>query len=472
MARALFRVAGSRVRALVGLVAVTMLVSVGQAGTAAVSVAPGLALVVSSPGTRIAPTATVGTAVKRAPNPTYVVTPGIVFNHPFRKKKRGKVQRKIIKTLKNVPAGETVRLMTWNFDSPLFTRKFIAAHKRGVSVQIIMARGLARGQGPGRSYPTLRNALKKGNADRPKALRSWIRTCSATCRGKGGAMHSKLMLISRSGATSHIAMQGSGNFTGAAAVQQFNDWTTITENQPLYDGWMLMWKQAKKDKNVKPLRFTVPSTTTPGATITSMFAPHRGEIDPALKVLNKVQCTGATNTASGRTKVRIANAVWGDDRGVRVARKVRQLRDQGCDVRIVFMMMPLKIRNILKGLPAKQMVYITGATANKFKDRYVHLKGLSVQGNIDGRRNGNAVLSSSENWTQLGWHSDEQNVIFWDDAPLAAKYADRVDLIFRQAPRSINNYVNSADPNGRIVPGTEFLGPKDYPFHDLEAEFD
>ncbi|GAA1534597.1 phospholipase D-like domain-containing protein [Nocardioides humi] len=418
-----------------------------------------------------APAAAAPVAAKKAPDPTYVVTPGIVFNHPFKKtKKKMKIHRKIKKAVKNVPAGETIRLMTWNFDSPKLANVFVKAHKRGVSVQIIMARGLARGQGPGGSYNVLKRALEKGNADRPKALRSWIRTCSATCRGKGGAMHSKLMLISRSGATSHIAMQGSGNFTGAAAVQQFNDWTTITENQPLYDGWMLMWKQAKKDKNVKPLRFTVPSTTTPGATITSMFAPHRKKKDPALKVLNKVQCSGAANTSNGRTKVRVANAVWGDQRGVKIAKKVRKLHNEGCDVRIVFMMMPLKIRNILKGLPAKQMVYITGATANKFKDRYVHLKGLSVQGNVNGRADGNVVLSSSENWTQLGWHSDEQNVIFWDDAPLAAKYADRVDLIFRQAPRSINNYVNSADPNGRIVPGTEFLGPKDYPFHELELD--
>ena len=420
-------------------------------------------VVVAQSGTERAEAAPVTAAVKRGPDPSYVVTPGIVFNHPFRKKKRAKIHRKIIKTVKNVPAGESIRLMTWNFDSPKLARTFIAAHQRGVSVQIIMARGLARSQGPGRSYPTLRKALRKGSADRPKAQRSWIRTCRATCRGKGGAMHSKLMLVSRSGATRHIAMQGSGNFTGSAAYNQFNDWTTITENPGVYDGWMRMWKQAKKDRNVKPLRFTV-------GDITSIFAPHRKRVDPALKVLNKVQCTGATNVPGGRTKVRIANAVWGDQRGVRIAKKVRALARAGCDVRIVFMMMPLKIRNILRGLPAKQMVYITGATANKFKDRYVHLKGLAVQGHVDGRRDGSVVLSSSENWTRLGWHSDEQNVIFWNEPAMAAKYADWVDVIYRQAPRNLNNYVNSADPKGRIAPGTEFLSPKDYPFHELEAE--
>ncbi|GAA4081598.1 phospholipase D-like domain-containing protein [Nocardioides kongjuensis] len=398
----------------------------------------------------------------RAADPSYVVAPGIVFNHPFRKKKRTRIQRKIINTVRNVPAGETIRLATWNFDSPILARAFIKAHRRGVSVQIIMSRGLARAQGAGGSYQTLRSALGKGNADRPPSMRSWIRTCRYTCRGKGGAMHFKFMLVSRSGATNWVVSQGSGNFTGAAAVQQFNDWTTVTENKALWDGWINIWNQAVKDRNFPAVRFTT-------GEITSTFAPHKSDVDPALAVLNKVQCTGAANTASGRTKVRIANAVWGEERGARIARKARELDRAGCDVEIVFMMMQRKIRAILRGMRAKQMVYIVGATADKFKDRYVHLKGLAVQGNVAGAADGNVVLSSSENWTRLGWHSDEQDVIFWNDATMASKYANWVDLIYRQAPRSLNNYVNSADP-ARRVPGTEYLKPKDYPFEDLEAE--
>jgi hypothetical protein len=160
-----------------------------------------------------APAAAPTQVVAKKPNPAYVVTPGITFNHPFKPAKRGAIQRKIIKTLKNVEPGQTVRVMTWNFDSPLLAGKMIAAHNRGVSVQIIMARGLAREQGSHRSYGVLTRALKKGNADRPKELRSWIRTCSATCRGKGGAMHNKMMLVSKSGATNSIVMQGSRNFS-------------------------------------------------------------------------------------------------------------------------------------------------------------------------------------------------------------------------------------------------------------------
>ncbi len=447
------------VAALVALLLTVGLLVVGQGSLIAADAAPA--------------SVTAGAvAARKAPDPAYVVAPGITFNHPFKAKKRGAIQRKIIDTLKNVEAGQTVRVMTWNFDSPLLASKMIKAHKRGVSVQIIMARGLARSQGMNRSYGVLLRALKKGNEERAKELRSWIRTCSATCRGKGGAMHSKMMLVSQSGASHWIVMQGSGNFTGAAAVQQFNDWTTVTENQALYDGWMTMWNQAKKDKNFPSLQFTVPSTTIPGANITTMFAPHRKDVDPPLRVLNKVQCKGATNTADGRTQVRVANAVWGDERGARIAQKVRQLWADGCDVRVVFMMMSGKIRSILAPVPAKQMVYITGATANKFKDRYVHLKGLSVVGNLDGNPASSAVLSSSENWTQLGWFSDEHDIIFWDDLAMAQQYASWVDMIFNTAPRTLANYVNSADPDPkvRVMPGTQYLSPKDYPFHDLEAE--
>lgn len=398
------------------------------------------------------------------PDPELVIKSGVKFNHPFRKHKRTAIQRQIIRAVKNAPKGATIRVMTWNFDSPILTRTMVKAHQRGVSVQIIIARGLARTQGPGRSFPNMQAAFKKsGNKKRDKAMRSWIRTCSATCRGKGGAMHNKMMLVSHSGASQFIVMQGSANFTGAASYNQFNDWTTVTENQALYEGWMKMWRQSKKDRSFPALRFRV-------GNIESMFAPHRNQIDPALKALKGVTCQGATNTEDGRTKIRVANAVWGDERGARIARRVRSLHNQGCDVKVVFMMLPMKIRNIFAGMPAKQMIYIQGAEANKFKDRYVHIKGLAVQGNIKGRTDGNLVLSSSENWTQLGWHSDEHNIIFHNDVDLTAKYTHWIDVIFREAPRTLANYVESSNEAIRIDPDTQFLGPKDYPFGDLEAE--
>jgi hypothetical protein len=395
----------------------------------------------------------------------FVVTSGITFNHPFRKGRQAAIQNKIVSTLRHVKKGQTVRVMTWNFDSPRLAGALIAAHKRGVSVQIIMSRPLAMSQGPGRSYPTLRNALAKGNQKRPATLRSWIHTCFKTCRGNGGAMHDKLMLVSQSGKTKDIVMEGSANFTGAAAYNQFNDWVTITNKPGVYKGWMKMWNQARKDKPVAALRFRK-------GDILSMFSPHHKQPDPAMHVLNEIKCHGATNRADGRTKIRIANAVWGDQRGVRIAQKVKQLSNQGCNIKIVMMMMPLKIRNILKGLRAKQMVYIVGATANKFKDRYVHLKGMSVQGNIAGKTDGAVVLSSSENWTQLCMHSDEQDLIIYNHPAWAAKYANWVDLVYKQAPRSLSNYVGSADPQARMLmnPKSEFLSPKDYPFAQLEDE--
>ncbi len=393
----------------------------------------------------------------------FVVTSGITFNHPFRKNQRAAIHNKMISTLRHVKAGQTVRAVTWNFDSPRLAGAFIGAHKRGVSVQIIMSRPLAMAQGRGGSYQTLKRALAKNNKRRPAALRSWIHTCFKTCRGKGGAMHDKLMLVSQSGVTKYIVMEGSANFTGSAAYNQFNDWVTITEKEGVYRGWMKMWNQMRKDRPVGALRFR-------NGDIVSMFAPHHKKVDPAMRVLRQIKCTGATNTANGRTKIRIANAVWGDQRGVRLAQKVKQLKNQGCNVKVVMMMMPLKIRNILRGVPTKQMVYIVGATANKFKDRYVHIKGMSVQGNIDGRTDGAVVLSSSENWTQLSLHSDEQDIVLYDHPAWAKKYANWVDLIYKQAPRSLNNYAPSADPKARMAARSDFLGPKDYPFRQLEVE--
>ncbi len=388
----------------------------------------------------------------------------VVFNHPFVKGREAAIHRKIISTVKHVKKGEKIRVMTWNFDSPALHWAMINAHRRGATVQILMSRGLSKTQGPGRSYPTLKRELAVKNKQRKKKRRSWIRTCSSTCRGRGGAMHSKLMLVSKAGKSKHIVMQGSANFTGAAAFNQFNDWTTDVGRKSQYKGWMAMFRQAKKDRDYSPLRFK-------NGDVVSMFAPHRSKKDPALKALSTVRCRGANNTNTrGRTKVRVANAVWGDARGVRIARRVKQLHNQGCDVRVVVMMLPKKIRDILAGVPAKQMVYVTGETANKFKDKYVHLKALAVRGNVLGRNDGNLVLSSSENWTQLGWISDEQNVMYRNRAGRTGNYIKWIDQIFREAPRTLADYTGAADPNGRGTGDLGFLSPEDYDFHELEAE--
>jgi hypothetical protein len=74
---------------------------------------------------------------------------GVSFNVPGSQEINGKVLRAI----RHTPRHSKIRAMTWNFNSWVFVNALRAAHNRGVSVRIIMARTLANEQGPNAPLP-------------------------------------------------------------------------------------------------------------------------------------------------------------------------------------------------------------------------------------------------------------------------------------------------------------------------------
>ena len=127
--------------------------------------------------------------------------------------------------------------MTWNYSNALYVNDIIAAHKRGVSVQIIMANGLAQSQGAGSYYPRTRDALAKGNKKRSEDMISWFRTCKNSCRGKEGIQHGKFFMFSHTGGRNNVVMSTSANLTDAAAYVQWNDLLTIVDRPVTWDNY-------------------------------------------------------------------------------------------------------------------------------------------------------------------------------------------------------------------------------------------
>ena len=147
---------------------------------------------------------------------------GVTFNGPG----DFEINDKVLRAIRHTQRGQKIRVMTWNFTSWTFVRALREAHKRGVSVRIIMARSLANEQGAGGPYATLKRDLKKQH--RKQEMRSWFRTCANSCRGRGGSMHAKTYLFSKTGAQPKVVMSSSANLTGAAATNQYNDMYTVS----------------------------------------------------------------------------------------------------------------------------------------------------------------------------------------------------------------------------------------------------
>ena len=79
------------------------------------------------------------TADKQKPKPKrWKAYKGAFFNNPHVNADRFKIERRIIDTIRHVPKGETIRIAVYSFDREGVADALIAAHKRGVKIQMLL----------------------------------------------------------------------------------------------------------------------------------------------------------------------------------------------------------------------------------------------------------------------------------------------------------------------------------------------
>ncbi len=351
---------------------------------------------------------------------------GVSFNGPGSQEINGKVLRAI----KHTPPRGKIRAMTWNFNSWVFVNNLRAAHRRGASVRIIMARTLANEQGANGPFNVLRRALAAGNQKRKPHLRSWFRTCSHSCRGKGGAMHTKMYLFSKVGAAKQVVMSSSANLTGSAASNQWNDMFTITDRRKPYNTSIQVFNEATKDR-------PAPYRSYYDRKIRGWFHPNKGRPDIPYRMLDLVKCKGAKGAGiNGRTSIRIAQDVINGRRGARIARKVKALHRAGCNVRVVYSQLSRDAWEILQGVPRNHLV--SDRDGDGAYDIYLHMKAMAISGNYNGDRGARIVFNGSANWSGTGLISDENGLVIERDGVERA-YGRRINRLF-------NIHLRSAPP--------------------------
>ncbi len=362
---------------------------------------------------------------------------GVTFNSPG----DFEINQKVLRAIRHTQHGQKIRVMTWNFRSWSFVRALREAHKRGVSVRIIMARSLANEQSAGGPYATLKRELKKQH--RKPQMRSWFRTCAGSCRGRGGAMHAKTYLFSKTGAQPKVVMSSSANLTGSAATNQYNDMYTIRGAKKAYRVAIRVFNQAGRDRPAKPVVYRA------GA-IRGWFQPRAGRDDLVMQMLNKVRCHGARGAGiKGRTSIRIAQDVILGKRGIKIARKLRELNQKNCNIKLVYSQLGGTVYRLLRWIPRNHLVQ--DRDGDGAYDVYLHMKAMAISGHYDGKRNARVVYQGSENWSGLAKLSDEQGLIIARDKVERA-YGARINKLFRihlpsarllpRAQRAPNPYVN------------------------------
>lgn len=387
----------------------------------------------------------VGSAAQAAPD-RYTPRQGVTFNNPVGGRQvRRAIYRKIMRSINSSPRGSEIYFFTWNFLTSGGADALLRAQRRGVQVKVLMDdRNVTEIDNP--PFRRLKRGLRQGNKDRRKERRSWARLCEGSCRGGTGSAHSKFFMFSKAGKARNVVIQGSANFTLASTNNQWNDVYTHVNNKAVWRFADRTFREAARDQKAKPvfIRLDKPSF--------SLFMyPIAGKnaVDPVGRLLGKVRCRNATNTRNGRTVIRIAPDVIRHDRGMWLARKVRKLWNDGCDVKIGYTVVGIKIGRMLRSgggrgpVPMKHLVQDFDGDGEF--DNYFHLKSMTIRGNVNGDRSNTVVLNGSANWSGLAKVSDENVGVYWRPG-VVSRYQKHIEYWYKNFP---------SDGNPRIAARTK-----------------
>jgi phospholipase D-like protein len=376
--------------------------------------APGGNLMIWVPGAAAPGMYQIGYTVSDGTGPTtaavlnVAVTPddynppaGMIFSHPYRKGYRFTIRDHVLRTINSTPPGATIQAASWSFSSKAYRTALQAATARGVKVQLVLA---WRNKPKNSDYRLLTRAF--GTNVTPEA--NWVKKCFRSCRGVGGTMHSKMFMFSQVYRTPYVYISGSANLTDFAVTNQWNQMNTVTGDKAVYDEAVNVFTQMYHDAPAPYVETHFPS-------LTSYYYP-RGRVSPSndfmVQALAPVRCKGAVNAGKGgRTIVKIAMYAWYQNRGKWLAKRVRQLWQQGCQVQIVYAISSNPVKSILyspagRGRIPMRQILLTNTQGTPIY--YLHDKWVSITGNYAGVPNNSVSFQGSFNFADLGFSSDEQ----------------------------------------------------------------
>jgi len=377
----------------------------------------------------------------------YTPPAGVKTNNPLGDRtERRVIIRHVIRAIDSTPRMSHIRIASWNIRSDAIVNALIAAHKRHVSVRVIMDRGNANPDNPNDGVNRLQRALRNnGNRTRRPAMRSHLEKCRSSCRGTRGIAHSKFFLFDHVGRAHDVVMNGSFNATDLAVSGQWNDIYTVVGRPKVFKEFRKVFSQMFKDQPVAQ-GYRVHSYRS----LTTMAFPYTGAHttkDPVMRELDRVTCSGARNTGDGHTSLRIAQTSWYGERGKQIAQRIRQMQNNGCRIRIVYAVMGNEVLRILRHggdhpVPMRQI--IQDFNADGVYDKYLHMKVMTIQGHYRKDHAATITLNGSANWSPAVLASDEA-VLRLSRPVTLNRYNGWINYLFHNPPK---RYPNGKDPAG------------------------
>lgn len=308
---------------------------------------------------------------------------------------RRKALDRTVRAIQDAEPGDSVRVATSRLDDAGVLTALTQAHGEGVAVQVVL----------GGAVPTAAESALAARLGSDQAQASWLRRCVGSCLGGAGRQETNVVLVSRAGGTTNLAMIASGPLESSAAAR----WSDVfrSTSDLVYAGYSTVFDRMAQDAT----DLTLTRMVSLGAGYAAHLYPVPAEPwrDPVTKALRSVACTGATGlrTDDGRTNIRVAVQAMSGERGQRIAQRLAVLHRRGCDVAV------LVGGQVLAGVRAS----LTEAGV-PLRAAPLGQNLLVIDGRFGGRTGGHTAFTGGPGWTDQGLGSD--------GVTLAASYAASV----------------------------------------------
>ena len=386
---------------------------------------------------------------------------GPFFNDPHRAKGHFRIERKVIDTIDRTRKGSTIRIAIYSLDRLNVARALVAAHRRGVRVQMLL-----NDHWENAAVRTLRAEVGKN----PRR-NSFVYKCRQSCRGAANEfnnLHSKFYLFSQAGRSKDVVAVGSANMTRNAAIHQWNDLYFTDGDHELFRQFVGLFNDMRKDHDTRqePIAFCgVALTGVCDDSIdkhTAVAFPRASgpKNDLVLTMLDRIQCRTPDPVTGKITRTRLALSMhtMRGERGDYLAEAIRQKWVQGCDVRVTYGLIGYHTKGVIAA-PTKRGRIPLRSTGMDYDlddnfdlnndgiddlilDYYSHQKYLVVQGTYNGVPDSSMVLTGSVNWSSLSTANDE----VWftvRGAVVAKKYLRNFDYQWNNTRNTRNAYTTS-----------------------------
>ena len=350
---------------------------------------------------------------------------GPFFNDPRLRKGHFRIERKVIDTIKHTPRGSYIRIAVYSFDRMPVADALIAAHRRGVKVQMLL----------NDHQDTAAMKKIRGVLGTNRTSKNFIYKCKASCRGAANEynnMHTKLYLFSQAGKSEDVVAVGSANMMLNAVLHQWNDLYFTSGDHELFRELVSVFNDMRNDYNTRqPALFFCGTPVGPACddsvdkhTVWAFPRPSGPKNDLVLDMLDKVQCL-TPDGAGGVTRTRLALSMhtMRGNRGNYLAAAIRKKWAEGCAVRVMYGLIGYHTKGIIAAPTSRGRIPLrsTGLDFNPddnydlnkdgiddlILSYYSHQKYLTIQGTYNGVRGTEMLLTGTSNWASLSTGNDE-----------------------------------------------------------------